>query len=58
MQELTLPATGQIYLCGPLGFMNDIRNGLIRIGHNPHRIHYEVFGDEAGQGFRTIGDHL
>ena len=44
VQELTLPATGQIYLCGPLGFMNDIRNGLIRIGHNPHRIHYEVFG--------------
>ena len=24
--------------------MNDVRNGLIRIGHNPHRIHYEVFG--------------
>jgi nitric oxide dioxygenase len=44
VQELTLPSTGQIYLCGPLGFMNDVRNGLIRIGHNPHRIHYEVFG--------------
>ncbi len=44
VQELTMPGTGQIYLCGPLGFMNDIRNGLIRIGHNPYRIHYEVFG--------------
>jgi len=53
VQELSLPGTGQIYLCGPLGFMNDVRNGLIRIGHNPHRIHYEVFGADLWARHRS-----
>ncbi|MET8846870.1 globin domain-containing protein [Amycolatopsis sp. NPDC004625] len=32
------------YLCGPLPFMHELRDGLIRRGLPVERIHYEVFG--------------
>jgi nitric oxide dioxygenase len=32
------------YLCGPLPFMRDVRNSLLRRGMPAERIHYEVFG--------------
>ena len=46
VDDLPVTLTAQIYLCGPLAFMNEIRTGLIRMGHNPHRIHYEIFGPD------------
>lgn len=37
-------AEGEFYLCGPVGFMQFIKDQLIGLGVANARIHYEVFG--------------
>ncbi|MEN4927548.1 NO-inducible flavohemoprotein [Erwinia billingiae] len=36
--------TGHYYLCGPLGFMQQVAQQLVTLGIDSARIHYEVFG--------------
>ncbi len=36
----------QVYLCGPLPFMESVRIGLVARGVQPSEIHYEVFGPD------------
>ena len=41
-----IPAEAQIYLCGPLPFMESVRNSLIEQDIPETDIHYEVFGPD------------
>src|SRR5690606_22666310 len=41
-----VPEQAVAYLCGPLEFMRDAREQLIRAGVAPRDIHYEVFGPD------------
>jgi len=45
--ELGLPHTGDVYLCGPATFMDDISAGLMELGFNYTQIHTEIFGATA-----------
>jgi len=40
-------ATGDFYLCGPVGFMQYAKKSLESLGVDEERIHYEVFGPHA-----------
>lgn len=44
LQTLSVPRDGDFYLCGPAGFMNDLKAGLTTLGVAPDRIHTELFG--------------
>ncbi|GIH25245.1 sulfurase [Acrocarpospora phusangensis] len=44
LAALGLPTTASVYLCGPAGFMADMREALVGLGLNPGRIHTELFG--------------
>jgi nitric oxide dioxygenase len=41
-----IPADAEIYLCGPLPFMESVRNSLINQNLPEADIHYEVFGPD------------
>jgi ferredoxin-NADP reductase/MOSC domain-containing protein YiiM/ferredoxin len=43
-----VPVDAEYYLCGPTGFMVDLRNGLLRAGVLPERVHTEIFGARQG----------
>ncbi|GGQ61253.1 globin domain-containing protein [Couchioplanes azureus] len=43
---IPLEPRAEVYLCGPVPFMQLVRAGLHRRGVNDERIHYEVFGSE------------
>ncbi|MBQ0137751.1 MAG: NO-inducible flavohemoprotein [Kurthia sp.] len=36
--------SGEVYLCGPVGFMQTVINALVELGMDRDRIHYEFFG--------------
>lgn len=36
--------TGDVYVCGPVGFMQSVINELTELGMNRDQIHYEFFG--------------
>ncbi len=44
---LSLPADPQVYLCGPMPFMESAREALLARGLPVERIHYEVFGPDT-----------
>jgi len=44
LKKLDLPADADIYLCGPVPFMDAQRRALTECGFAPSQIHYEVFG--------------
>jgi ferredoxin-NADP reductase/MOSC domain-containing protein YiiM len=44
LTALGIPAEATAYICGPTGFMDDLRATLIDIGIKPDRIHTELFG--------------
>lgn len=46
--ELLPALDAEFYLCGPVRFMSDISNALVRLGVHPDRIHTETFGPVAG----------
>jgi nitric oxide dioxygenase len=41
-----IPDDAQVYLCGPLPFMESVRGTLIEQHVPPAAIHYEVFGPD------------
>lgn len=47
LQGLDVPADAQVYLCGPLPFMELVRRSLIDRGVPEKNIHYEVFGPDT-----------
>jgi ferredoxin-NADP reductase/MOSC domain-containing protein YiiM len=44
LQELGVPRNADFYICGPSGFMTDLRVGLLDWGIAANRIHTEIFG--------------
>ncbi|MCH6471736.1 globin domain-containing protein [Sinomonas terrae] len=46
LSDVDVPADANLYLCGPLGFMQKIRSEAIALGIPAQRIHYEVFGPD------------
>ncbi|HEY1973095.1 MAG TPA: MOSC and FAD-binding oxidoreductase domain-containing protein [Pseudonocardia sp.] len=44
LAELKLPTDASAYLCGPAGFMADIRQALLDLGLNQGNVHSELFG--------------
>src|SRR5262249_25864363 len=43
LDELGVPGRADFYLCGPTGFMNDLRAGLSAWGVDSSRVHTEIF---------------
>lgn len=46
LTEMDLPDDVQVYLCGPLPFMQAMKDRLVRRGITAESIHYEVFGPD------------
>ncbi|GAB4100906.1 globin domain-containing protein [Sinomonas halotolerans] len=46
LDDVELPADANLYLCGPLPFMQKIRSQAIAKGIPATKIHYEVFGPD------------
>jgi ferredoxin-NADP reductase/MOSC domain-containing protein YiiM len=44
LAALRIPAAASAYICGPAGFMTDMRDALTALGVDPARIHTELFG--------------
>ncbi len=49
LADLEPPRDAEAYLCGPAGFMDEMRSGLIAIGIDASRIHAEPFGPKPPQ---------
>jgi nitric oxide dioxygenase len=51
LSGLEIPESAEVFMCGPLPFMRDVRASLVRRGVPAQRIRYEVFGPDmfAGQ---------
>ena len=47
-----VPLDGEFYMCGPVPFMNALREGLAALGVPPGHVHTEIFG---AQGSLTPG---
>ena len=46
LSDVELPEDANLYLCGPLPFMQKIRSEAIALGIPAQKIHYEVFGPD------------
>ncbi|MGO1182219.1 MAG: globin domain-containing protein [Micrococcaceae bacterium] len=46
LSDVELPAEAQVFMCGPLPFMQIARRTLMQQGVPTERIHYEVFGPD------------
>jgi len=44
LEKLGMPCDADFYLCGPAGFMRDLREGLVASGVSDDRVHTEIFG--------------
>ena len=44
LEKLGLPRDADFYLCGPAGFLRDLREGLMAWGVSEDRVHTEIFG--------------
>ena len=44
LKDLRVQRTAEFFLCGPSGFMRDLRAGLLRYGVSADHVHAEVFG--------------
>jgi ferredoxin-NADP reductase len=44
LEKLQVPPAADFFLCGPAGFLRDLRSGLLQYGVSADRIHAEVFG--------------
>jgi ferredoxin-NADP reductase/MOSC domain-containing protein YiiM len=60
--QLGLPRTGDVYLCGPANFMDDVSARLVELGFEPAQIHTEIFGATAaitpGIAAASVPPHL
>lgn len=43
-----LPANGDFYFCGPIPFMQNVKNLLLANGVSDGQLHYEIFGPAVG----------
>ena len=50
LTDLVIPESADVFMCGPLPFMRDVRATLVRRGVPSHRIRYEVFGPDMFAG--------
>ena len=50
LSALRIPEAADVFMCGPLPFMRDVRASLVRSGVPSHRIRYEVFGPDMFAG--------
>jgi nitric oxide dioxygenase len=46
LDDVEIPAKAQAYICGPLPFMDSVRETLVVRGLPEANIHYEVFGPD------------
>ena len=44
LEKLGTPSDADFYLCGPAGFLRDLREGLVAWGVSDDRVHTEIFG--------------
>ncbi len=44
LEQLGVPRNAEFFLCGPAGFMRDLRTGLRNYGVSADHLHVEVFG--------------
>ena len=44
---LGVPRDADVYLCGPVSFMDDVSAGLVELGFERTQIHTETFGATA-----------
>jgi ferredoxin-NADP reductase/MOSC domain-containing protein YiiM/ferredoxin len=44
LQRLGVPVKADFYVCGPTGFLEDIRRDLVFLGVSPDAVHQELFG--------------
>ena len=44
LRRLTIPPNSHAYICGPKGFMDDIRSALMGLGLDPGGVSTEIFG--------------
>jgi nitric oxide dioxygenase len=49
ISQVRLPDNAVYHLCGPIPFMHEVRNALIKHGVAPWDIQYEVFGPDLWQ---------
>jgi ferredoxin-NADP reductase/MOSC domain-containing protein YiiM/ferredoxin len=49
LAELEPPRDAQVYLCGPLSFMDEVSGGLSSLGIEASHVHTEPFGPAPGQ---------
>ena len=49
ISQVNLPDDATYHLCGPMPFMHEVRNALIKNGVPPKDIQYEVFGPDLWQ---------
>jgi nitric oxide dioxygenase len=49
LDEVRLPDDALYYLCGPIPFMQEVRNALLDRGVPPRDVQYEVFGPDLWQ---------
>ena len=46
LDEVEIPRDAEVYLCGPLPFMESVRSTLVEQQVPEAHIHYEVFGPD------------
>jgi len=54
-EELRLPRDADVYLCGPVQFMADIKEILTVLGLAPQRIHLEIFNGGESKNPGVVG---
>jgi nitric oxide dioxygenase len=47
LEDVEVPADAQVYLCGPLPFMESVRRSLLLRDIPDRNIKYEVFGPDT-----------
>jgi ferredoxin-NADP reductase/MOSC domain-containing protein YiiM len=47
VDTVAVPRDADVYICGPTGFMTDVKNVLAQIGVAPQRVHVELFNGSA-----------
>ena len=53
LDDIELPVNATFYLCGPIPFMQAVRNALLDRDVPPRDIQYEVFGPDLWQADLT-----
>ncbi|HTB92632.1 MAG TPA: MOSC and FAD-binding oxidoreductase domain-containing protein [Candidatus Sulfotelmatobacter sp.] len=58
LEELGLPQDADIYLCGPTGFMADMKEALTALGAPRERVHVEIFNGEESRTPGVVGAEM